>query len=82
MKYAEPYQGSALTVTAGQQQLATLIQPTNNWNEYREMDLGVINIPVTGEIDIQLQGIQLSLAKMRKADWYTKKHYPMFNAFH
>lgn len=68
MKYAEPYQGSALTVTAGQQQLATLIQPTNNWNEYREMDLGVINIPVTGEIDIQLQGIQLSLAKMRKAD--------------
>lgn len=76
MKYAEPYQGSALTVTAGQQQLATLIQPTNNWNEYREMDLGVINIPVTGEIDIKLQGIQLSLAKDEKGRLVHKEALP------
>ena len=40
------------------------------------MDLGVINIPVTGEIDIKLQGIQLSLAKDEKGRLVHKEALP------
>lgn len=82
LKYSEPYQGSAITVTAGQQQFATLIQPTAGWNEYHEKNLGVIRVPTTGETNISLQGIQLSLVKDEKVSWYTKRHYRIYNIYH
>jgi sugar phosphate isomerase/epimerase len=76
LKYSEPYQGSAITVTAGQQQFATLIQPTAGWNEYHEKNLGVIRVPTTGETNISLQGIQLSLVKDEKGKLVHKEALP------
>lgn len=63
LRYSEPRSGSAITVTAGNQQFAVLVQPTVSWQEYREFDLGVLKVESTGQTEIVLQGIQLAIVK-------------------
>lgn len=61
MRYAQPGFGSAMTVTAGDQELAYLFEPTFTWNDYRTNYVGVISIPAGGETEITLRGIQLAM---------------------
>lgn len=66
IKYAEPLSGSAITITIGNQQLATLLKQTAGKDKYQEFDLGVINVASSGNTEILLQGIQLSLIKNKE----------------
>ncbi len=61
MRYAQPAIGSAMTVTADNQELAYLFEPTFTWYDYNTKDVGVISIPNGGDVEIALQGIQLAL---------------------
>lgn len=58
LRYAQPFAGSAVTVTAAGQELASLIPNTFTWFDYTEKPLGVISIGKGGQTTITLQGIQ------------------------
>lgn len=63
LNYAEPHTGSAVTVTAAGQQIAALVPATSDWNEYRDANLGIIDITESGRVTIVLRGVQLALAR-------------------
>lgn len=63
LRYAEPYQGSAISLVIGNQELTTLIKPTASWTDYQTNALGVIEITKNGEHEVILQGVQLALIK-------------------
>lgn len=63
---SEPYRGSAVALTVGKQQLASLIKPTGSWSRYENVELGIIKVEKSGQTEIILQGIQLALKKNEK----------------
>ncbi|WP_238618375.1 family 16 glycoside hydrolase [Bacteroides thetaiotaomicron] len=58
IRYAQPYMGSAMTLDADGQELATLFKPTFTWYDYVTAEVGVIKIVNGGEVTFSLHGIQ------------------------
>lgn len=58
MNYTQPNGGSALSVQADGQELATLVRPTVTWYDYTRANLGVLHIANGGKVTIQMNGMQ------------------------
>ena len=63
MRYTQPYAGSAVTLTADGEELASLIPATFTWFDTTEQPLGVIRIANGGETTLTLRGIQNSVKR-------------------
>ena len=61
MHYSEPAMGGAASLTVGDEQLVSLLEPTGDWTRYETFDLGIIRINKTGRLPVTLKGTQLSL---------------------
>lgn len=58
IRYSQPYAGSAMTLDADGQELATLFKPTFTWYDYTTAEVGVIKIANGVEVTFSLHGIQ------------------------
>ncbi len=58
VRYAQPCEGSAMTLDADGQELATLFSPTFTKYDYQMSEVGIIKIPQGGNVTISLRGIQ------------------------
>lgn len=67
LRYAQPYAGSAVTLTTGGEELASLIPSTFTWYDYTEQPLGVIRISREGETTLTLQGIQNGIRRDKQS---------------
>lgn len=76
MNCSQPAFGSAVTVTAGGQQLAALVKPTGDWQKYGEADLGVIRVERSGAVTVVLQGIQKGLEHAEGDSWLFRGAFP------
>ena len=59
--YAQPLFGSAVTIDAGGQQLAALVPPTQEGDDFGTMEAGVLEVTDSGKVTIALHGIQHSI---------------------
>ena len=60
-RYSHLYSGSAISFTAGNQQFATLIETTSDWDTFMTFDLGVIAIEESGVTEFVMKATQLGL---------------------
>ena len=63
LRYTQPYPGSAVTLTAGGEELAALIPNTFTWFDTTEQPLGVIRIDKGGQTTLTLKAIQNSVKR-------------------
>ena len=66
MRYAQPYTGSAVTLSADGEEIASLIPSTFTWFDYTEQPLGVIRIGRGGRTTLTLKAIQNSFSRNRQ----------------
>lgn len=66
LRYAQPFMGSAVTLTANGEEMASLIPSTFTWFDYTEQPLGVIRIKKGGETTLTLRGIQNGIKRDKK----------------
>jgi len=61
VKYAQPSFGSAFTIDADGQQIATLVPQTKSADKFHLLEAGVLEITHDGNVDVVLRGIQHSI---------------------
>lgn len=80
IRYAQPYEGSAMSLDADGQELTTLFQPTFTWYDYKTAEVGIIKIPKGGKVTISLHGIQKGIkrdknGKLKASEVFPDVHY-------
>lgn len=63
IRYAQPHMGSAMTVDADGEELASLFKPTFTWYDYTTAAIGVIKIANGGDVTFTLRGIQNGICR-------------------
>ncbi len=63
--YSEPYFGSAATLEADGQEVASIFTQCFTWFDFRDEDFGVLKITNGGDVTLTLRGIQNSLSRPR-----------------
>lgn len=66
LRYTEPYMGSAATLEADGQELASLFIPSFTWYDFRTEELGVLKITNGGDVTLTFRGIQNSYKRNRQ----------------
>jgi len=66
LRYSQPFAGSAVTLAADGEELASLIPSTFTWFDFTEQPLGVIRITKGGQTTLTLKGIQNSFKRNRQ----------------
>lgn len=80
IRYAQPYEGSAMTLEADGQELATLFTPSFTWYDYKTAEAGIIKIINGGNVTISLRGIQNGIkrdknGKLKASEVFPDVHY-------
>lgn len=76
IRYAQPFEGSAMTLDADGQELAALFKPTFTWYDYRTEEVGIIQIPQGGDVTITLHGIQRGIKRDKDGKLKTNEVFP------
>lgn len=79
MRYSQPYSGSAFTLTADGQEMASLVKPTFTWLQYTLNHIGVIDIPTGGNVTISLRAIQAGIKVDKKGKRTQNEALPDIN---
>lgn len=66
LRYTQPSPGSAVTLSADGEELASLIPSTFTWFDFTEQPLGVIHIGKGGQTTFTLKGIQNGIKRNRQ----------------
>lgn len=69
LRYSQPHTGSAISLEANGQEIASLIQPTFTWYDYQEHNIGILHVEKDGQTTLSMRGIQKSYAYNDKSEY-------------